>query len=214
MEEGTKRRFCTRDFQLAAPAPTYFLCDIPTIRSRRAISHRCSTRMSTIHRSKPALQPHCYSSNRSSVGHSAIYLKPETLPRYNSDLSSRPESFRDTVISCLASIQSVASVLHADSEISQTRVFRFTFPIAVFLSVLSTIALLPHAWVILDDHLAEASFLCIVATFVVLGTLASLWLLIRVSALFINRFMEKDFTGPGRSSVGTLDNVMGGWFTN
>lgn len=151
------------------------------------------------HRSKTAFQPRCYSSNRSSVivcGHSPVYLKPETLPRYNSDLSSKPVWFRDTVISFFASIQSVASVLHADSEFSQTRVFRFTAPIAVFLSVLSTIAILPQTWVILDDHLAETNFLCMimVATFVVLGTLASLWLLIWVSALLIKRFMEKDFS--------------------
>ncbi|KAE9408974.1 hypothetical protein BT96DRAFT_985297 [Gymnopus androsaceus JB14] len=175
--------------------------------------------MPTIQRSKPALQPyHC-----PAVIPSSLYSNSETLPQYNSDLSSSNSvSCRDTVGSFCRSIQTVASMLHADPEFTQTRVFRFTSPIAVFVSLLTTIASLPQSWYINHDwtgkpmmnHLSELGFLFMIATIVVIGTLGVLWVLIWVSALGIKHFTETDFSTGRRASAGILDNIMGGLFTN
>ncbi|KAJ4475466.1 hypothetical protein J3R30DRAFT_3705918 [Lentinula aciculospora] len=179
--------------------------------------------MPSTQRNKPALQPFRWPSTRAIVDReSTEALTVETLPRYNNDLSrSSDPTIRDTLFLFIQSTQKLVACLIADPEFTRSRVFRFSAPIVVFLSFLTTIALLPQNWYI--NRLSEAQaianltgvgFLCMVALTVVIGALSFLWILIWVLALSFRRFMEVDISGRRRTSVGIFHDLLGGLFTN
>ncbi|KAJ3710622.1 hypothetical protein DFJ43DRAFT_139042 [Lentinula guzmanii] len=185
--------------------------------------------MPTIQRSKPALQSFRWPSARAVTVIKAYTDSPpasitETLPQYHSDIlnskSSEPNTYY-IFFHSLQSTQKVAARLLEDPGFTRARIFRFSAPIAVFLSLLATIALLPQEWYV-DDlpenkamsvKFAKAGFLLMMALMVVFGTLSFLWLLIWLLALSVRRFMEVDLSARQKSS-GVFNNVLGGLFTN
>ncbi|KAJ3840229.1 hypothetical protein EV361DRAFT_949079 [Lentinula raphanica] len=178
--------------------------------------------MSTIRRNKPVLQVFRWPSTSAVPNYQALHaLTTGTLPQYTNNTSgSTPvHSSRHTLISLLQSIQKVAACLTNDPALTRAKVFRFSAPIAVFLSLLATIALFPQEWYnessvdSLKQKTIKGVFFLMITLLAVFGTLSLLWILIWLLAASVKRFVEVDLATRQRSP-GVFDDLLGGFFTN